>query len=90
MVPKPSPRCLLLMLYTCYVIVLLVCISLCTSGACKNNWSHSKYDVNLCIVSSKINDVYLLQTEQSDRCVDTVVIFGKIFFYYVLVKNVRV
>jgi len=73
-VPKPSLRYLLLMLRTCSVIVLLVCISVCTSGACKNNWIHSEYGVSLCIVSSKWYEVCLLQTEQSDRYVDIVVI----------------
>jgi len=58
MVPKPSLRYLLLMLCTCCVIVLLVYISLCTSGACKNNWIHSKHGVNLCTVSSKLYDIY--------------------------------
>ena len=79
MVPKTSVRYLLLILYTC-VIVLLACISLCTSGSRKNNWIHSNYGVNLCIVSPKLYGVYLLQTEQSDRCVYTVVIFGKKYY----------
>jgi hypothetical protein len=70
MVPKLSLRYIFVMLYTCCVIVLFVCISLCTSGACKNNWIHSKYGVNLCIVSSKfMMFTYYKLNNQADVCI---------------------